>query len=137
MRSFRFSESPRWMVWLLGYFLSAALEDHHLKSVARLSPFVKHELLQSLLLTSSSIHSLPFILDLPLSKSASHCVRFLAYWITSNGGVSVKQGYRLIIVDKAGVLVSEFQLTENALAQPEAFVAALKQSIDDIEEEEP
>ncbi len=48
----------------------------------------------------------------------------------------MKQGYRLIIVDKAGVLVSEFQLTENALAQPEAFVAALKQSIDDIEEEE-
>ena len=125
------------MVRLLGCFLSAALEDHHLKSVARLSPFVKHELLLSLLLTSSSIHPLPFILDLPLSKSASHCVRFLAYWITSNGGVSVKQGYRLIIVDKAGVLVSEFQLTENALAQPEAFVAALKQSIDDIEEEEP
>jgi hypothetical protein len=51
--------------------------------------------------------------------------------------VSVKQGYRLIIVDKVGVLVSEFQLTENVLAQPEAFVAALKQSIDDIEEEEP
>lgn len=49
----------------------------------------------------------------------------------------MKQGYRLIIVDKAGVLVSEFQLTENALAQPEAFVRALKQSIDDIEEEEP
>jgi hypothetical protein len=49
----------------------------------------------------------------------------------------VKQGYRLIIVDKAGVLVSEFQLTENALAQPEAFVEALKRSIDDIEEEEP
>jgi len=49
----------------------------------------------------------------------------------------VKQGYRLIIVDKAGVLVSEFQLTEIALAQPEAFVAALKRSIDDIEEEEP
>jgi hypothetical protein len=49
----------------------------------------------------------------------------------------VKQGYRLIIVDKAGVLVSEFQLTENALAQPEAFVSALKQSIEDIEEEEP
>lgn len=56
---------------------------------------------------------------------------------TSNGGMSVKQGYRLIIVDMAGVLVSEFQLTENALAQPEAFVEALKQSIDDIEEEEP
>jgi len=64
-------------------------------------------------------------------------VSFVAYWITSNKGVSVKQGYRLIIVDKAGVLVSEFQLTEIALAQPEAFVAALKRSIDDIEEEEP
>ena len=49
----------------------------------------------------------------------------------------MKQGYRLIIVDKAGVLVAEFQLTENALAQPEAFVAALKQSVEDIEEEEP
>lgn len=54
----------------------------------------------------------------------------------SREGVAVKQGYRLIIVDKAGVLVSEFQLTENALAQPEAFVEALKQSIEDIEEEE-
>ena len=54
----------------------------------------------------------------------------------SHGGVLVKQGYRLIIVDKDGVLVSEFQLTENDLAQPEAFVAALTQSIDDIEEEE-
>jgi len=125
------------MVRPLGCFLSATHEDHHLRSMARLSPFVKRELLQSLLLTSSSIHPSPSILDLPLSKSASHCVRFLAYWITSNGGVPVKQGYRLIIVDKAGVLVSEFQLTENALAQPEAFVAALKQSIDDIEEEEP
>ena len=51
------------------------------------------------------------------------------------GGGTVKQGYRLIIVDKAGVLVSEFQLTENVLAQPEAFVAALTQSIEDIEEE--
>ena len=48
----------------------------------------------------------------------------------------MKQGYRLIIVDKDGVLVSEFQLTENALSQPEAFVAALKQSIDDIEVDE-
>jgi hypothetical protein len=45
-------------------------------------------------------------------------------------------GYRLIIVDKVGGLGSEFQLAENALAQPEAFVAALKQSIDDIEEDE-
>ena len=61
----------------------------------------------------------------------------LGSWLTSREGSSVKPGYRLIIVDKAGVLVSEFQLTENALAQPEAFVAALKQSIDDIEEEEP
>jgi len=125
------------MVWFLGCFLSAASKNRHLRSVARLSPFVKRELLQPLLLTSSSIHPSPSILDLPLSKSASNCVDFVAYWITSNGGVSVKQGYRLIIVDKAGVLVSEFQLTENALAQPEAFVAALKQSIDDIEEEEP
>jgi hypothetical protein len=48
----------------------------------------------------------------------------------------VKQGYRLIVVDKDGVLVSEFQLTEEGLAQPEAFVAALKQSIENIEEEE-
>jgi hypothetical protein len=48
----------------------------------------------------------------------------------------VKQGYRLIIVDQAGVLVSEFQLTEQALAQPDAFVEAIKQSIDDIEEQE-
>ena len=47
----------------------------------------------------------------------------------------MKQGYRLIIVDKAGVLVSEFQLTENALAQPEAFVAALQESIESVEEE--
>jgi hypothetical protein len=49
----------------------------------------------------------------------------------------VKQGYRLIIVDNSGVLVSEFQLTESALAQPEAFVAAIKESIEYIEEEEP
>jgi hypothetical protein len=49
----------------------------------------------------------------------------------------MKPGYRLIIVDHAGVLVSEFQLTENALAQPETFVSALKQAIEDIEEEEP
>ena len=45
-------------------------------------------------------------------------------------------GYRLVIVDKAGVLVSEFQLTEEALAQPEAFVAALKQAVEDVEEDE-
>ncbi len=52
-------------------------------------------------------------------------------------GVGVKQGYRLIVVDKDGVLVSEFQLTEQALAAPEAFVAALKDSIEAIEEAEP
>jgi hypothetical protein len=49
----------------------------------------------------------------------------------------VKPGYRLILVDKAGVLVSEFQLTEQALAQPDAFVAAITQSIEAVEEEEP
>ena len=107
------------------------------RRIARLSPFLKRELLQPLLLTSSSIHPSPSIIDVPMSKSACHCGSVVAYWITSNKGMSVNQGYRLIIVDKAGVLVSEFQLTENALAQPEAFVAALKQSIDDIEEEEP
>lgn len=52
-------------------------------------------------------------------------------------GVTVKQGYRLIVVDKDGVLVSEFQLTEQALAAPEAFVAALKESVEAIEEAEP
>jgi hypothetical protein len=55
----------------------------------------------------------------------------------SREGGAVKQGYRLIVLDKDGVLVSEFQLTENDLAQPEAFVASIKQTIDDIEEEEP
>ncbi|HMZ55631.1 MAG: hypothetical protein JSR20_16190 [Nitrospira sp.] len=48
----------------------------------------------------------------------------------------MKQGYRLIVVDKDGVLVSEFQLTEAALAAPEAFVAALRESIEEIEETE-
>jgi hypothetical protein len=52
-------------------------------------------------------------------------------------GGFVKQGYRVIVVDKDGVLVSEFQLTEEALAQPEAFVGALKESIEAIEEQEP
>jgi len=49
----------------------------------------------------------------------------------------VKQGYRVIIVDKDGVMVSESQLTEHDLADPAAFVAALKQSIENVEEEEP
>lgn len=49
----------------------------------------------------------------------------------------MEQGYRLMLVDKDGVLVSEFQLTEKDLADPEAFVAALKQSIENIEDEEP
>lgn len=52
-------------------------------------------------------------------------------------GAVVKEGYRLMLVDKDGVLVSEFQLTENALAQPQAFVEALKESIEYVEEEEP
>ena len=49
----------------------------------------------------------------------------------------MKQGYRLLLVDKDGVLVSEFQLTERDLADPEAFVAALKQAIEHVEDEEP
>ena len=49
----------------------------------------------------------------------------------------MKTGYRLLLVDRDGVLVSEFQLTENALAQPEAFVAALQESIETVEEAEP
>jgi len=57
-------------------------------------------------------------------------------WITSKGSDAVKQGYRLILVDKDGVLVSEFQLTEHDLTDPAAFVAALTQSIEDVEEEE-
>lgn len=52
-------------------------------------------------------------------------------------GNLVKAGYRLLLIDKDGVLVSEFQLTENALSQPEAFVAALQESIESVEEEEP
>jgi len=42
----------------------------------------------------------------------------------------------LILVDKDGVLVSEFQLTDNDLANPEAFVETLKRSIEEVEEEE-
>ena len=42
-----------------------------------------------------------------------------------------------MLVDKDGVLVSEFQLTEHDLSDPATFVAALKQSIEDVEEEEP
>jgi len=82
------------MVWLLVLFLFIAPANHQLRSVIRLSPFVKRELLQLLLLTPSAIHASPFILDLPLPKSAFHCVSFVGYWITSNRGVSVKQGYR-------------------------------------------
>jgi hypothetical protein len=48
----------------------------------------------------------------------------------------VKQPYRLILVDKDGVLISEFQLTENDLADPEAFVDTLKKAIEQVEEEE-
>lgn len=49
----------------------------------------------------------------------------------------MKSHYRLIIVDGDGVLVSEFQVTERDLADPPAFVAAIKQSIERVEEEEP
>lgn len=49
----------------------------------------------------------------------------------------MKQGYRLVLVDNDGVLVSEFQLTENALSQPEAFVEKLRDAIESVEEEEP
>ena len=66
----------------------------------------------------------------------SSCGSLAADGVTSRGDVVVKQGYRLIIVDKDGVLVSEFQLTERALAQPEAFVEGIKATIDGIEEEE-
>jgi hypothetical protein len=48
----------------------------------------------------------------------------------------VKSKYRLILVDGDGVLVSEFQLTERDLADPPAFVAAIKKSIEQVEEEE-
>jgi hypothetical protein len=48
----------------------------------------------------------------------------------------VKDRYRLILVDKDGVLVSEFQVTENDLANPKAFVATLKKAIEQVEEEE-
>ena len=91
------------------------------------------------MITSTSLNrgSIPLTNATTASKSLSCCGRLVAYWITLNGGVTVKEGYRLIIVDKDGVLVSEFQLTENALAQPEAFVAGIKESIEHIEEEEP
>lgn len=49
----------------------------------------------------------------------------------------MKEGYRVLVVDKDGVLVGEFQLTKKALAQPEAFVAGLREAIESIEEEEP
>lgn len=49
----------------------------------------------------------------------------------------MQQGYRLLLVDRDGVLISEFQLTENDLADPQAFVAALKHAIEEIEEAEP
>ena len=52
-------------------------------------------------------------------------------------GIAVKQGYRLILVDKDGVLVCESQLTENDLADPAAFVATLAQAIKRVEEEDP
>ena len=60
-------------------------------------------------------------------------------WSSLSRGVAmaVKPGYRLILVDRDGVLVSEFQVTERDLADPPAFVAAIQQSIEQVEEEEP
>lgn len=55
----------------------------------------------------------------------------------AGGTRNVKPGYRLMLVDRDGVLVSEFQLTEKDLAEPEAFVAAIKQSVENVEDEEP
>lgn len=52
-------------------------------------------------------------------------------------GGALNPDYGLIIVDQAGVFVSEFQLAESALAQPDTFVAPIKQAIEDMEEEEP
>jgi hypothetical protein len=49
----------------------------------------------------------------------------------------VKPGYRLILVDGDGVLVSEFQVTERDLADPPAFVSVIKESIEQVEDEEP
>ncbi len=54
-----------------------------------------------------------------------------------NRGAVVKEGYRLLVVDKDGVLISEFQLTQRALDRPAEFVAALQESIESVEEEEP
>lgn len=48
----------------------------------------------------------------------------------------MKEGYRLLLVDKDGVLVSEFQLTAQALGHPVAFVEALQASIESIEDDE-
>jgi len=42
-----------------------------------------------------------------------------------------------MLVDKDGILVSEFQVTEQDLADPAAFVGALTQSIEQVEEEDP
>jgi hypothetical protein len=75
--------------------------------------------------------------SLPFPMQRARVAQRFAMLIHQEGGGAVEQGYRLIVVDKDGVLVSEFQLTENDLAQPEAFVASIKQTIDDIEEEEP
>lgn len=69
-------------------------------------------------------------------SQTSSCGSLVADGVTSRGDVVVKPGYRLVIVDKDGVLVSEFQLTERALAMPEAFVEGIKATIDSIEEEE-
>ena len=87
--------------------------------------------------TWSTINWLSSITDLQASKSLLHYGRLVARCIIGEGSLYCAPAYRLIIVDKAAVLVSEFQLTENVLGDPVAFVSALNQSIEDVEEEDP
>jgi hypothetical protein len=74
------------------------------------------------------------ILDRPASKSLSLYVRLVALNHIKRRLVC-ETGLSLDHCGQSQHAVSEFQLTENALAQPEAFIAALTQSIEDIEEE--
>ncbi len=95
--------------------------------------------LAAALLGSLFEHPEVILAQAPYRKFQLYCGHqpsFSAACYRESGGPTVKTGYRLLLVDRDGVLVSEFQLTENALAQPEAFVAALQESIESVEEEE-
>ena len=46
----------------------------------------------------------------------------------------MKHPYRLILVEKDGVLVTELQVTENDLNYPQALAAILKTAIEEVEE---